>query len=85
MASSEANLKRDDGDFWASGKIFYLINPSKFRTLENRLRHASIVFGKSASGTKSKVSAWSPPAFWTMGILTPADWISRSIRLDEKM
>lgn len=74
VASSENYLARDEGDLWNSGKT------SSNETIQidyrgKQLNSAQQVFWKvRAWDENGKVSAWSDPATWTMGILSRADW-----------
>jgi alpha-L-rhamnosidase len=74
VASSEKNLAQDKGDLWDSGKIssdnsIFISYAGK--NLSSREQCFWKVRVWDADG---KVSAWSKPSFWTMGILNPADW-----------
>jgi alpha-L-rhamnosidase len=74
VASSEKNLMRNIGDLWNSGKIesdSSVLLPYNGKPLVSREE----CFWKVRVWDKDgKVSAWSRPALWTMGILMPADW-----------
>jgi alpha-L-rhamnosidase len=78
-ASSEANLERNDGDLWDSGKIISG-GTIQIRFAGKPLESAQQVFWKvrvwDASG---KISAWSKTATWTMGLLAEADWQAKWI------
>ena len=74
VASSAKKLAADRGDLWAGGKV------ASDETIQiaypgQKLASWQPVFWKvrvwDAAG---KVSAWSRPATWTMGVLAPADW-----------
>jgi len=73
-ASSEKNLANDDGDLWDSGKV------STDETIQiayagAALKSSQQVFWKvRAWNADGKVSAWSKPATWTMGLLSTNDW-----------
>jgi alpha-L-rhamnosidase len=73
-ASSKSLLKKDNGDLWDSGKI------SSGETIQisyagKKLDSSQQVFWKVRTwDADGKVSAWSEPANWTMGILSDADW-----------
>ena len=68
-ASSEKNLARGTGDLWDSGKV------SSDETIQIPYAGAALkslqqVFWKVRAWDKDgKVSAWSKPATWTMGVL----------------
>lgn len=78
-ASSAKNLMHDQGDLWASGKI------SSDETLHipyagKELKSSQQVFWKvRVWDANGKVSAWSRPATWTMGVLNDPDWHARWI------
>jgi len=74
VASSAKKLAADRGDLWAGGKV------ASDETIQiaypgQKLASWQPAFWKvrvwDAAG---KVSAWSRPATWTMGVLAPADW-----------
>jgi hypothetical protein len=74
VASSGKNLPRDDGDLWDSGKV------DSEETIQIPyagavLKSSQRVFWKVRAWDKDgKVSAWSKPATWTMGVLQNSDW-----------
>ena len=74
VASSAKNLAQDHGDLWDSGKI------SSDETIHVRyagkpLPSARQAFWKVRTwDAQGKVSRWSQPATWTMGLLTDSDW-----------
>jgi len=81
-ASSEERLRRDQGDFWDTGRV-------------ESDKSIQVPYGGKplASGTPiwwkvrvwdsaGKPSAWSEPAFWSMGLLKRADWKGAWIGLD---
>ena len=83
VASSSAVLAQDKGDLWDSGKIssdqtFDVAYVGKaLTTLEG-------VFWKVRVWDQDqKLSAWSPPARWTMGLLAAADWHAQWIGRDD--
>jgi len=73
VASSEAQLKKEVGDLWDSGKvasdqtvnIVYAGKP---------LASREQCFWKTCVWDKSGRTRWSKPAFWTMGLLKLEDW-----------
>ena len=79
-ASSPELLARDTGDLWDSGKVATnetIQIPYAGRPLES----SQPVFWKvRVWDANGKVSAWSRPAAWTMGVLKPSDrsakWIA---------
>ena len=78
-ASSAKNLARDNGDLWDSGRV------ASAETIQipyagKKLDSSRTVFWKvRAWDGDGRVSAWSPPAFWTMGILNSNDWSAKWI------
>ncbi|HEY5346307.1 MAG TPA: family 78 glycoside hydrolase catalytic domain, partial [Verrucomicrobiae bacterium] len=73
-ASSEENLAADNGNLWDSGKV------NSDETIQipfpgGKLKSAEQVFWKVCVWDENgKVSAWSQPANWTMGVLQNSDW-----------
>lgn len=74
VASSAELLAKGQGDLWDSGKI--TSNDSiHIRYAGKELKTAQQVFWKVRTWDKDgKVSAWSAPATWTMGVLNSKDW-----------
>lgn len=74
VASTAKNLKADKGDLWDSGKVLSdqsIQVPYAGKTLNVRGQY----FWKVRVWDKDgKVSEWSAPAQWTMGLLQPSDW-----------
>ena len=74
VASSEKNLAGTGAICGAAGK-FPPTNPFNFPTRANRSLSGAQCFWKVRVWDKDgKVSAWSKPALWTMGLLNSADW-----------
>ena len=74
VASSAKNLARGNGDLWAGGKM---ISDETIQAAYagEKLNSAQQVFWKvRAWDENGKLSAWSRPATWTMGVLDEADW-----------
>jgi alpha-L-rhamnosidase len=73
VASSEANLEKDKGDLWDSGKVA----SDKSVHVEyagKELRSRGTCFWKVKAWDEQGVeSGWSAPASWTMGVL-PGEW-----------
>ena len=71
---AQNNLAHDDGDLWDSGKV------SSDETIQipyagAALKSSQQVFWKVRVWDEDgKVSAWSKPATWTMGVLQAQDW-----------
>ena len=73
-ASSAKNLAHNLGDLWRSGKIIS-DETIQIPYAGKKLESSQSVFWKvRAWDTDGKVSAWSQPATWTMGILNSNDW-----------
>jgi hypothetical protein len=74
VASSAQKLAHDEGDLWASGTV------ASDETIQVpyagvQLTSAQRVFWKvRVWDERGKVSSWSQPATWTMGVLQQADW-----------
>ena len=79
VASSPAELKKNRGDLWDSGKVASAETiqiPYAGRPLQSWQQ----VFWKvRVWDREGKASAWSKPATWTMGVLRPNDWQARWI------
>jgi len=73
-ATSATKLAQGEGDLWASGKV------DSDATIQisyagKKLESSQQVFWKLRVWDENgKVSAWSQPAQWTMGVLTNLDW-----------
>ncbi|HNS22223.1 MAG TPA: family 78 glycoside hydrolase catalytic domain [Sedimentisphaerales bacterium] len=79
VASSEDILARDEGDLWDSGTVAggqTIQVPYEGRPLESLQK----VFWKVRVWDRDgRVSPWSKPASWTMGLLHPQDWQAKWI------
>ena len=84
VASSEENLKRNKGDLWDSGKVNSDQSNQviyKGKPLVSRIR----CYWKVRVWDKNdKVSTWSEPAMWAVGLLEPEDWQAKWIGYDAK-
>ena len=79
VASSAAKLDKNSGDLWDSGKVIS-DDTLQIPFAGKALKSSQQVFWKvRAWDAKGKVSRWSPPATWTMGILNEADWQAKWI------
>ena len=77
VASSPELLAQDQGDLWDSGKVVSDQStpvPYGGKSLASR---AECHWKVSVWDKDGRQSAWSRPARWTMGLLTPADWKAR--------
>jgi alpha-L-rhamnosidase len=73
-ASSEALLKSDKGDLWDSGKVA-TDQTAQVVYAGNALSSCQHCCWKVRVWDKDgKMSVYSPPAYWDMGILSPQDW-----------
>jgi alpha-L-rhamnosidase len=83
VASSRQALDKHQGDLWDSGKVVtnqavrieYAGKPLTSRQ--------ECYWNVRAWDQDGKVSAWSAPALWTMGLLRPEDWTAKWILDDE--
>ncbi|MBN1126463.1 MAG: family 78 glycoside hydrolase catalytic domain [Sedimentisphaerales bacterium] len=82
VASSPQRLALDEGDLWDSGKVISSrnqhveYNGSLLKTRQRCYWKIRIWDGNG------KVSEWSAPAQWTMGLLEPEDWQARWITVE---
>jgi alpha-L-rhamnosidase len=83
VASSRKKLNAGVGDLWDSERV------ASHQSVEVRyagkpLRSEQECFWKVRVWDKDvKPSAWSEPALWSMGLLSPTDWHAKWIGLDE--
>ena len=83
VASSDDILKLDKGDLWDSGQVksddtTAIVYGGKPLVSNQRCHWKVKVWDKD-----DKPSAWSPPAFWSMGLLEPSDWKGEWIGYDK--
>ncbi|MHC4673971.1 MAG: family 78 glycoside hydrolase catalytic domain [Planctomycetota bacterium] len=83
VASDSDKLKADNADLWDSGKInshrsIHIPYAGKPLTTQNQCYWKVRVWDKD-----SKVTPWSKPARWSIGLLKPTDWKAQWIGLDE--
>jgi hypothetical protein len=78
VASLEALLKKDRGDLWDSGKVAS-DQSIQVEYAGRPLASRQQCFWKVKVWTLTS-SAWSKPAFWSMGLLTPADWQAKWVK-----
>ena len=84
VASTPERLAKNQGDLWDSGKI-----PGDQSTLMEYAGKAldsrtQCYWKVRAWDEEGKPSAWSKPALWTMGLMTPVDWRAKWIGSKEK-
>jgi alpha-L-rhamnosidase len=87
VASSLNLLAGDQGDIWDTGKV------SSDQSIQLEYAGKSLVSGEKVYwkvqvwDRTPRASAWSEPALWSMGLLTPADWkgewIGQSLTADD--
>lgn len=83
VAGTDEALSQDTGDLWDSGRVdsdqsvhvVYAGRPLKSRE--------SCYWKVRVWDKNGNASAWSQPAFWSMGLLDPSDWKAKWIGLDE--
>ena len=74
VASSAKNLAADHGDLWSSGKVVS-DETIQINYAGQKLSTSQQNFWKvRVWDTNGKVSTWSKPATWTMGVLEKSDW-----------
>jgi alpha-L-rhamnosidase len=82
VASDPDRLAKDEGDLWDSGKVgsdqsIQVAYAGKALASEQRCFWKVRVWNG-----KDEASAWSAPAYWSMGLLQPSDWQGKWIGLD---
>jgi hypothetical protein len=78
-ASSETFLKQNSGDLWDSGKIIS-DETIQIPFAGQPLKSSQQIFWKvRVWDADGNVSAWSPTATWTMGVLNPSEWSAKWI------
>lgn len=79
VATSEKNLRANQGDLWDSGKVLS-DETIQIPYAGQKLISSQQVFWKvRAWNQNDQPSSWSQPATWTMGQLAPADWQAKWI------
>ena len=82
VASSRENLKADRGDLWDGGRIESAQSIQLPYAGEPLASYTQCFWKVRVWDRDGKVSAWSKPASWTMGILAASGWQARWIGLD---
>ena len=82
VASSAAKLKAGQGDLWDSGKVDSDRSIQVGYAGRPLVSHAQCFWQVRVWDKDGKVSDWSKPASWTMGILNPSGWKAKWIGLD---
>ena len=81
VASSEDILKLDKGDLWDSGQVKSDDTTGIVYAGKPLLSHQRCYWKVRVWDKDDKPSAWSSPAFWSMGLLEPVDWKAEWIGL----
>jgi alpha-L-rhamnosidase len=83
VAANETDLRHDQGDLWDSGKV--MSDESVQITYSGKPLNSQQACGWKVRvwDENDRVSAWSQPAHWTMGLLQPDDWKGQWIGFDE--
>ncbi len=79
VASTPELLTKDKGDLWNSGKVASAENAYVPYAGANLKSRAQCYWKVRVWDSAGKVSAWSPAASWTMGLLRPDDWTAKWI------
>ncbi len=82
VASSREKLAGNEGDLWNSGKVSSDASvwiPYQGKTLKSNQR----CYWKVKVYTNKGETAWSKPAFWTMGLLGETHWRGQWIGMDK--
>ncbi|MEO5683075.1 MAG: family 78 glycoside hydrolase catalytic domain [Chitinophagaceae bacterium] len=82
VASTKEKLEKNEGDVWNSGKIstdasIHILYRGK--VLTSQLKY----FWKIKVFAGKNESAWSNPAYWSMGLLRSTDWSAKWIGYDK--
>jgi alpha-L-rhamnosidase len=81
-ASSEERLRRDQGDLWDTGQVESdksIQVPYEGKPLASVM---AVWWKVRVWDNQGKPSAWSEPAFWSMGLLKTEDWKGKWIGLE---
>jgi alpha-L-rhamnosidase len=82
VASSGEKLRANSGDLWDTGRVMSdtsVLVPYAGKVLTS---HTECFWKVRVWDANGKVSDWSKPAKWTMGILSPSEWNAKWIGLD---
>jgi alpha-L-rhamnosidase len=82
VASSAAKLKDGQGDLWDTGKVGSDRSIQVGYAGRPLVSYAQCFWKVRVWDKDGKVSDWSKPASWTMGILNSSDWKAKWIGLD---
>ncbi len=79
VASNADGLDRDAGDRWDSGKVASDETTQIAYAGKGLTSRAAAFWKVRVWNREGQPSAWSAPARWTMGLLSPADWQAKWI------
>ena len=79
VASSSDNLNANVGDLWDSGKVLTDASAQITYAGQPLVSHETCFWKIKAWDRAGQPSAWSQPAKWSMGLLSPSDWSAQWI------
>jgi alpha-L-rhamnosidase len=83
VASSEARLKANQGDYWDSGRVQTDDSIQVSYAGRSLGSHAQCFWKVRVWDRDGRRSTWSRPAKWTTGMLEPADWKAKWVGLEK--
>jgi alpha-L-rhamnosidase len=83
VADSQANLQREDKLIWTSGKVNNDQSVNVIYTGSELESMKRVYWQVRVWDNQNKVTLWSKPAFWEMGILKPELWTASWITMME--
>ncbi len=83
VASKPENLAQDHGDLWDSGKTISQDDNQIHYAGTGLQSRESCYWKVRVWDQHDRVSEWSQPALWSMGLLNPADWAASWIGVDQ--
>ncbi|MHC4726873.1 MAG: glycoside hydrolase family 78 protein, partial [Planctomycetota bacterium] len=85
VADSEEKLRHNQGELWDSGKVESGQSHQVVYEGEPLKSRMSCYWKVRVWDKEGKASAWSKPAMWTVGLLTPGDWQAKWIGYDKEL
>ena len=82
VSSSREKIQRNEGDIWNSGKIDSNVSV-QVPYAGKALTGGMTCFWKVKIYTNKGESAWSEPAYWSIGLLSNSDWKAKWIGYDK--
>ena len=82
VAESREVLGRDAGDLWDSGRVATNQSAQIIYAGRPLTSHLACWWKVRVWDSQGRASAWSVPAYWSMGLLNAADWKAQWIGLD---